>query len=358
MVVNKFHIKNIDAIRGLAAIIVVISHIPYRINSNSYLYLKPLGSLITNAQIAVYIFFTLSGFLITKLILKERDFSLKSFYLKRLYRIWPLYFLIFFLNFFVVFPFISRSNNFNHYSFLQHLFFLSNFNIYDIHVNKYLVFSPFNITWSVAIEEQFYLFWPLIFIFLTNNSGRIIIISSLLMGTLLLSYSIEKTTGWSYYRTELAIPYLSSGALLAFYQNRFSDLKTFKINKILNFIIYMFMVCHFSNALLYDNFLIYHLVNLGLINYLLFEQTKNSNSIFNCDKIPFLKSLGRISYGVYMLHPLCLYFVNGVLTKYVNNDYIYNLLITVFSFPLIFLISYISFNYFESYFLKLKHKLD
>lgn len=124
----------------------------------------------------VSIFFVLSGFLITYLLIDEYELnqkiSIKNFYIRRALRIWPLYYLVVVFTF-LIYPFLKSLVGMNHTlesSVFYHLTFLSNFDV--INVTKYHLGSDAisqNVTWSVSVEEQFYLFWPMIFVFLPKR---------------------------------------------------------------------------------------------------------------------------------------------------------------------------------------------
>ena len=144
------HFKELDGLRGLASLAIFYHHF-FQINSNPH----ALVSLIAlPARLGVQVFFVLSGFLITALLLIERgEFSMiRNFYWKRVLRIWPallIYLGVIYLinawagNARVALPYILLS-----------LLFMSNF--------EGLFGSSFTLgpTWTLAIEEQFYLIWP------------------------------------------------------------------------------------------------------------------------------------------------------------------------------------------------------
>ena len=94
---GKVHFRGLDSLRFLAALCVILGHIP--MNQDSVGLPNPhWGAIFYRGAPAVYFFFTLSGFLITYLLLEERrrtgDVQVRGFYLRRACRIWPLYFLI------------------------------------------------------------------------------------------------------------------------------------------------------------------------------------------------------------------------------------------------------------------------
>ena len=178
---NKLYFKNLDAIRFIAAMMVFLQHcfvwaFPYLGVGKGSL-LESFLDLFTTGGWGVSIFFCLSGFLITYLLISEHEMkgkiSLRNFYLRRIFRIWPLYFVIIGIGF-VLYPYF-RSLGGTHEPLCSNVWyfvtFLSNFDV--IHILQYChgndVLSQ-NITWSIAIEEQFYLFWPLLFFVLPKRA--------------------------------------------------------------------------------------------------------------------------------------------------------------------------------------------
>ena len=144
-------IPELDGMRGLAAILIVLFHA------------FPYGLLFWGWS-GVDLFFILSGFLITTIILTQSDSSgfLRSFYLRRVFRIWPVYYLtlggVLFVNCF-------SSTGYTTSGLLNHLFFLQNCQRYfDWPIPAFI--HPFSPSWSVAVEEQYYLVWPLLLLLL------------------------------------------------------------------------------------------------------------------------------------------------------------------------------------------------
>ena len=157
------YIPSLDALRGIAVIVVMLSHFLGKI-----WYFSLLGSF------GVTLFFVLSGFLITRILLKIREkysksgriihgmaAAIKSFYIRRTLRIFPLYYLVLFLAFFFN---VDSARAYSPY----YLFYASNF-LYPT-ITGYDSLSHF---WTLAVEEQFYLFWPLVIFLLMPEYKRI-----------------------------------------------------------------------------------------------------------------------------------------------------------------------------------------
>src|SRR5690242_1943567 len=105
MSTEKFYIKGLDALRAIAVLSVIIGHLEVLKNSvhlPNYDNVLPFFKY-TSGRIGVILFFVLSGFLITTLLFKEKEghgsIALKKFYLRRMLRVWPLYYLILLLSY-------------------------------------------------------------------------------------------------------------------------------------------------------------------------------------------------------------------------------------------------------------------
>lgn len=183
---------NLDGLRFLSCVVIWLAHgeltkAYFGIPNVSYFFLKP-----RIAYGAVTCFFVLSGFLITSLLLTEKKengyFSLKHFYLRRIFRLWPLYFIyigIFFLaSTYLVQPFTPEPCA----PMYDHIYI-----IMLLQLGGATAFATGTLglshLWSVGVEEQFYLAWPLILRFSKRILRTIFILVSLLvLGKLLFSF--------------------------------------------------------------------------------------------------------------------------------------------------------------------------
>src|SRR5208283_2319721 len=150
----KQKIPQLDAVRGIAILIVIFHNSLYRFPS------LPLQSLFSYGWMGVDLFFVLSGFLITGILVdtKQSEGYFKNFYARRCLRIWPLYYSVLFLMFVavpLVHPSIGSVVIARSSPWWAYLFFLQNFLVHS----QVSAAGPLGVTWSVAIEEQFYLVW-------------------------------------------------------------------------------------------------------------------------------------------------------------------------------------------------------
>lgn len=160
---EKVHFGGLNALRFLAALFVVIGHIPLN-QASGGLPSPSYGALFFRGAPAVAFFFTLSGFLITYLLLAEHDrtgtIAVRKFYLRRVLRIWPLYFAVvaFGLAFYnLILPALGIAYPVSYpvpLAVLLYICFLPN-----LMNSLYTVGGILNPLWSIGIEEQFYLGW-------------------------------------------------------------------------------------------------------------------------------------------------------------------------------------------------------
>ncbi|HEY4062602.1 MAG TPA: acyltransferase [Puia sp.] len=153
---NKIYIPGLNGVRAIAALIVLFSHI----DEYSYRFGLPAIGLFEKgmAGYGVTIFFTLSGFLITYLLLIEKKggISIKRFYVRRILRIWPLYYLVIIIGILLLLflPQVKAQGN-PIYGLAMFVCFLPN-----LAYTLGMTLTTITPLWSVGVEEQFYLIWP------------------------------------------------------------------------------------------------------------------------------------------------------------------------------------------------------
>jgi peptidoglycan/LPS O-acetylase OafA/YrhL len=187
---ERAHLPALDGLRGLAILLVI----PHNADtfSQSAPWLWPVALLAHAGWIGVQLFFVLSGFLITRNLLARRgaDDYLRSFYVRRALRIFPLYFLTLFVGLVVLPALVEFSPGAlaSHQNQIWLWTFLSNWaQPLGLEVSGYSHF------WSLAVEEQFYLVWP--FVVLVAAGTRLFWICLVVALLALLSRAIMMASG-------------------------------------------------------------------------------------------------------------------------------------------------------------------
>jgi peptidoglycan/LPS O-acetylase OafA/YrhL len=315
---------------------------------------------ISDGPTGVSIFFTLSGFLITYLLIAEHKeylhISLKSFYLRRVLRIWPLYFLV------VAAAFLYPVFNHTNYgaNILYHLSFLTNFDAIR-NAGDGVVFQ--NITWSVAIEEQFYVFWPLIFVFLPQRwwLHAIIAVIGSSIGFRVVNADNELLV---YFHTVSVLMDLGIGALMACLTHQFTRLRNYfeQCTTKHHLFFFLFAACMMFGGDILFPFKYGQIVahTLGCVSFALIicaQALSQTRSVLELQHLSVLNSLGKYTYCIYLIHPLCIVFADKMLSYlYLPVGFIAVLLSAFLSFTITIIASKLSYKFYESRFLDLKKR--
>jgi peptidoglycan/LPS O-acetylase OafA/YrhL len=352
------YLTGLTGLRAIAALGVLVSHLAGALQNyglNPYLFGRNPEGKPANWTLAVFgvtTFFALSGFLITYLLLKEREHQtirIKNFYIRRILRIFPLYYLYLFI---AILACVLYNLPMNKEILLYYVFFAANIP-YAIDKAMHLIGHY----WSIGVEEQFYLFFP----FLVKYSDK-----KVLNRTILLIFALLclKGIAWLWFKKSgNEIPYGllmatrfqcmligGVGAILYFNENqRFIDFATHPFTQIACwFIMFFILINHFHIASIIDNEIVSVVITLIII-----AQVTRKNRIVNLENKICL-FLGNISYGIYIIHPLVIYCYSQLIGPFQNNS-ILNYMIT---FGLVIsttiLLAYLSYHFYEQRFLKLK----
>ena len=310
----------------------------------------------------VGLFFVLSGFLITYLLLHEAKVNGRinafGFFMRRLLRIWPLYFIVVLFGFFI-FPLlpngVETQNSLLHYS-----LFISNFE--EIWTGWRDSISFLTVTWSVSIEEQFYMAWvALIAIIPAFRKGKhypIYFITLILISIAfrLMHMDNERTI---YFHTLSVISDLAIGGLLSyacFKSNKLDQLKELSKTMILFAYALGVSIILFSTKLFVGYLIGIERIVIGLFfAFIIFEQVYCKHSFFKADKLLNFFKLGEISYGIYMYHCIVIYFVQRIIAEYNFTDSILGFFAFLFISGYVTLtLSRLSYIYIEKPILRLK----
>lgn len=312
---NTAHLPALDGVRGIAILLVLFTHLSSILRSNPYLY-----SVLQVGWVGVDLFFVLSGFLITRILIStrqdERYYS--RFYIRRGLRIWPLYF-TYVLVIYAGLHFVSQIGAVQRFAetsvWLQenplslsrplifYLLFIQN--LVDFH-------DMLGVTWSLCIEEHFYLIWPVLAKHFSMRSLRKVLwIGFLLSPVVRLAYfflaehsgtSYPKIFAMMYHSTPFHLDSIIAGCLLGLYWIEWPEPARFRMHfwvllavgavtfgSLLPFLkTDSFVSCFAFTAL---SILFAGVVGLALLGW-------NHRVFVN----PQLRYMGKISYGFYLIH--------------------------------------------------------
>lgn len=370
----RVYFPNLNSIRFVAALAVMIHHIEltkYWFGQPNIYTTSFVGGVF--GQLGIILFFVLSGFLITYLLLAEQqatdNISIKNFYIRRILRIWPLYYFIVILGLFIL-PHIKAmaipgyTEEIHNHFLAKTLMFLSFIPDVAYAVYKHVPYAEQ--AWSVGVEEQFYVIWPLLIALVVRQKktlgmliGVIGFYTSIKIASIILNNRYEHNIAindfyqfWQNFSIDcMAIGGI--GAYLLFYKKD----KVLKVlyNKYLQIALYLivFVITIKGFAIPYFTYQLYSLIFVVLILNL----ASNPKSVLNLEYKP-LNYLGKISYGLYMYHNIvlaaCLKFLlyEGITLNSVRGNVLYYavaITITV-------VIASLSYEYFEKWFITAKVK--
>lgn len=369
------YVKQFDALRFFAAFLTVGYHIllelGYKLESYGKLreYIGRIG------PHCVTFFFVLSGFLITWLLLREKgktgDIHVGEFYARRILRIWPLYYLIVGIGLWFMpwqtFLFLPDS----YYTGIQQLTvgrallwltFFANFSKMRLIPNVELISH----TWSIAVEEQFYAFWP----WIAKKSKHLLAV----MAGIVVAFAVVRFGIYPWVQVPHLMLYIEfmrfdcmalGGVLAWFFHKRPDGWLMRQLAK--PGWLYFFSVSALAITLLkpfiadytyYQSLLM--VVYAGLLGSIA-RQPERYQGLNH----PALRYLGRISYGIYMYHPMAILVVinllqrlgQGSLTLFERYPIATFLLYAGASVGLTLGVSALSYRFLEMPFLRLKAKM-
>ena len=356
---------NLNGIRFIAAFWVIVHHIEQykeKFGYDNQLFYTRFIRLI--GPLSVFLFFVLSGFLITSLLLVEKErtktINIKSFYMRRVLRIWPLYYFTVFLGLFVLphIPYLNISGetelikvNFTE-KLILYLLILPNI---VTGVFKHIPYLSQN--WSIGVEEQFYYFWP--WVIRQTKTSKILIVMIIFFFIFYITRSLTvlymPETGWWKYLNEfiksLRITCMILGAIGAYFTY-------FQLNsKFVQFIYHKgFQLFLYLTLILMLTFGVYlpginQEVYALIFTLILMNLAKNPDSILSLEN-PVFNYLGKISYGMYMYHTIAVVIGVKISHSFGNSNFV--------SYPISYILTIImaglSYQYFEKPFLKIKDK--
>lgn len=299
------YVKSLDGLRCLAVTLVLLDHwTNYKMG-------------IPVSYFGVSLFFVLSGYLITGILLKAKKLdqnngrththSLKLFYIRRTIRIFPIYYLVILILFIL-----------NYDTIRKHVFWLLTYQ-----TNNYIAFTDgwmgsFDHFWSLAVEEQFYLFFPFVIFFIKDK-----FLPKVLLAFIIFSVGLR---GWFYFNQyswvrpfvlmPTSLDALGIGSFLAYFlsikkSTELLNPSKIKFGLLVSLILYIIILIMLKSETEPHNF--YSVVLLRFFEslfsvFLILSFIKiNDNSLFSSTKKWLFENsaavfIGKISYGIYIYH--------------------------------------------------------
>ncbi len=363
---EKIFFPNLDGLRFLSFFVVFLFHIwlllfdRYSLSGTAPGIVK---FLFQNGEIGVNFFFVLSGFLITYLLIQEKKITGKihvgNFYVRRILRIWPLFYVCILFGL-VLYPLLKKviggelfavAHPWTYFVFLNNFDFLKN--------GAPAIIS---VLWSVAIEEQFYLFWPLLLGLFPVKSYRLLLYS-IIFGSFIFRCFYFDNERVLQFHTLAVIGDMALGGLLAYYiifnktfQKKIAALSRFTIAcvYVVAVILFLFRKEIFPGSLM----VVERIIIASVFGLIILEQNFSKNSFFKMSSFKFISRWGIYTYGLYCIHVIAIIFAEIAFKKAgfdMQNPYRL-LLVAIVAFVVCMVLAFISYNYFEKRFLKLKDK--
>ena len=352
------HYPALDGLRGLAILLVVVYHNFGFINVFFF------------GWLGVDLFFVLSGFLITDILLNTvgKKGYLKNFYIRRALRIFPLYYLCLILFLFII-PRLTPQFDVTYYTDNQVWLWTYLQNWLYIFKNPDQT-NTLNHLWSLAVEEQFYLLWPLVILLIRKPKYLLVFISLLLVAVLGLRLwiwmnQVEYLAYFNLY-TFTRIDGICIGCMVALLLRIDKDF----LKKYTGVIVLFFAALNFAFFFINRkyHFAFPYLALAGyttfammfglLVNEAVTGKMKQINLLFN---IPILKFFGKISYGFYIFHwPVYLLlspYLFSWMSKFTSGGLL-KFAVSVIATLAAVAISWVSYQYYEKRFLRLKDKFE
>lgn len=339
-----FYRPELDVLRLCAFLLVFSSHL---IGAHPSRLLAPIRG---GGAYGVSVFFALSAYLITNLLCREKEttghIDLRSFYIRRILRIWPLYFVAL-LGCFVLSRLVPNTDAVSFRAFLPYLLLLSNWPATKFH----LLPLGFAVLWSIGVEEQFYLVWPLI---VRWGRGALLWVLCLLWTISQLFVAMMSHRGVPYYEvwfSSLAqMQYFAIGAALSLLINDRVPRLDAGV-RVVMVCLGLAMFLGFPRSEDVVNYGCY--LSAGIGTTLIFVGFLGIRFPKWMDR---LRYLGKISFGLYVFHSVVLLLLRDAIGDKISHGT--RLTELCLGLPVTIAIAHISYRLFETPFLKLKERFE
>jgi peptidoglycan/LPS O-acetylase OafA/YrhL len=363
-VAKRIYFKNLDVLRFMAAYMIVLLHCffgwkaffghPSFIASSSPQLLNKIETIVHNFSLGVDIFFIVSGFLITYLLLSEKEKTGKvdivKFYIRRAFRIWPLYFLIILMAPLLSYFFYEQSPDY-----LYQFLFAGNFDVIQQGTKSVAT----DHLWSICIEEHFYLFSPLLIAFIPLKKLPQVLLAIIFISIIFRVYISTTTENYGmvlHNHTLSRMDVLAIGSLfgyLYYYQKIQFDHPLSVRLIIYSIFILIFLNVDYSECGTFFTAGVKKYFFVVIVCYWAGNFLFNPRAKWAISKPNILHRFGKMSYGIYIFNPVLIFLILKLFSEYSYHNYLVFLILVHVT--LIATIS-LSYRFIELPFLALKEK--
>lgn len=314
----------------------------------------------------VNFFFVLSGFLITYLLINEKEtyqkINIPYFYVRRILRIWPLYYAALLIGF-VGFPILKELTGGvvnESASPILYVFFGGNFSDMWYGLPDATILG---VLWSVSIEEQFYLFWPILLSVLPAKH-YVKVFGAIILGSIVFRSFYYQDYMVLYYHTFSVISDMCMGGMIAYWSYYRPDFRAFfeKLPRWSIILVYLIggVTIVFEKSIFTLPFLqvFSRLIFSFFFAFVLLEQNYSRHSFYKMKNWRRLTRWGQMTYGLYCLHFIGILAALMISKKMGFHESIFGVLVveTVLALGVSWGIARVSYRFFEQPFLKLKKR--
>jgi len=358
---KRVYFPGLNALRFYAALAVIFSHTDQNVTPRP-LFATLIKPFLIDPSSAVSLFFVLSGFLITYLLLRESvttgKVSVRKFYVRRILRIWPLYYFVAIIGFFI-FPLLFGQQYFLYVIYPEYPLMtmpaaVKLILVFCLLPNFASITAPMEHLWSIGVEEQFYAVWP----WIIRNKVNVV---RFCVGVLIIKFALApiiplfNNFGMMRIFNELRFECMAVGALGAYaYCNGLPLLK---------------WVYHPAAQLLAWGVGVYMAGREMVVNpyvttgialafiVIILNVATNPRSLVRLNQ-SLLERLGQVSYGLYLYHFPILFVVLRVTPHFMlfNDIPFYPMAVFIGTLGGTWLVAEISYRWFEKPFLDLKER--
>jgi peptidoglycan/LPS O-acetylase OafA/YrhL len=291
------YIPGLNGLRAIAVFFVVFYHWePPPVPGFHF-----LTKILPDGRFGVNLFFVLSGFLISSILFIEKkklsaSHSVKQviihFYIRRILRIFPVYYLT------LAVVYLLGAPEFND-NLVYYLTYTENFHLFFSKTRDFFMHS-----WSLSVEEQFYIFWPFIILFMDRDKIFKVLVFFIFLGP---AYSFFQThvlkEGFKFFLMPACLDAFGIGALIAYYytENNLGKIKKWVKRLLpLSLMLFIYWQLEPNGHLQWLIRFFESIISAGAILFCLSE--RYAGIVSRILENPVLRRLGMVSYGIYLFH--------------------------------------------------------